>query len=185
MSSMGKELEVRLITDPKAFVEELGALARARNDPETKYQFQIKLQDVEFSVDEGKAQELGFSLPGKSVDEAEQALRKGVLNPTRLVEQWDETAHQVIEFDPTPVAFSGFANRVTHSLAMTDRGLFEIGRYPAVDLARQTWTWQWFIHRRVLAAEGVEELQKVGMSSQEILDLFCRTVYMGLAGRSR
>jgi len=169
---MGKELEFRPITDPKAFVEELDAVIRAMNDPETKYQFQRKLKDVEFRVDEEKAKGLGFSLPVKNIDEAEQALREGLLNPTRLVEQGDETAHQVIEFDPTPLAYGGFADCVTYSLVMTDKGFFEIGRYPAMDLGKQTKTWQWFIHRRVFTTEEVEELHKVGMSCREILNLF-------------
>lgn len=75
-------------------------------------------------------------------------MRKGVITPKRFVEQ-DETVHEVIEFQPEPIGYSGFDNCVIHSLAQTNRGLFEIGRYPAMDLETQTKTWQWFIHRRI------------------------------------
>ena len=76
-----------------------------------------------------------------------------MITPREFIEL-DETAHQVVEFDPAPVGYSGSANCVIHSLAKTDRGLFEVGRYPAMDLERQTKTWQWFIHCRIEAPEG-------------------------------
>jgi len=45
---MRSEFGVRPIDDPKAFVEELKARVRALTNPETKYQYQLALKDVEF-----------------------------------------------------------------------------------------------------------------------------------------
>jgi hypothetical protein len=146
-----KELEFQTIDSPeeiRAFLDSLEASIRARMDPETKYNFQVGLKDLEFSVDEERARELGVTLPMGSIDEAEQALQARVIFPTKLVEE-DNTSHQVLEFDPTPVGYSGFDNCATHSLAQTDLGLFEVGRYAAVKLETRGKTWQWFIHRKL------------------------------------
>ena len=168
---MGKELEFRPITDPEAFIEELKARAWALSNPETKYQYQLALKDVEFTVDEDKVRELGLSFLVKNVEEAERALRAGVVTPVKLVERGDETVHQVLEFDPTPVGYSGFASCVTHSLAWTDQGIFELGRYSAMNAADFSKTWQWFIHRRRMTAGQIQELQEAGMSPEEVFDL--------------
>jgi hypothetical protein len=148
---MAKELEFRTISGPgevRSLLEGLEAQIRAMTDPETKYKFQVKLRDVDFGVDEEKAKALGVTLPVGSIEEAERRLREGVITPREFIEL-DETIHQVLEFDPTPVGYSGFADCVIHSLARTGRGLFEVGRYPAMNLKSGTKTWQWFIHRRI------------------------------------
>jgi len=168
---MGKEFEVQPVSDPETFIEEIDARVQTMSNPETKYRVQVRLKDVEFTIDEEKARELGFSLPISSIVEAEIALRERVLTPTTFVEQGDETAHEVIEFDPTPVGYSGFASCVTHCLAWTDHGIFEIGRYSAMNIADFSKTWQWFVHRRRMTAGQVKELQEAGMSPQEVFDL--------------
>ena len=154
-----KELEFQTISSPeeiKAFLDSLEASIQARRDPETKYSFQIGLKDVEFEVNEERARALGISLPMGSIDEAEQALRARAITPTEFVEE-DDTSHQVLEFDPVPVGYSGFDNCAIHSLAQTDLGLFEVGRYPAVNLETRGKTWQWFIHRKL---EPPQDLSK-------------------------
>ena len=100
-----KELEFQTISGPeeiKAFLDSLEASIRARTNPETKYNFQIGLKDLEFAVAEERARELAVILPMGSIDEAEQALQAGVITPTKFVEE-DNTSHQVLELDPTPV----------------------------------------------------------------------------------
>ena len=173
---MQKELEIKPITDQRAFVEELEARVRAMSDPETKYQFQVGLKDVEFDIDQEKARELGLSFPVSSISEAEQALRAGVIAPTKFAERGDDTVHEVIEFDPTPIRYSGFASCVTHCLAWTDQGIFEVGCYSAMSIADFSKTWQWFVHHRRMTAGRVKELQEAGMSPQETFDLIYEEV---------
>jgi len=168
---MGKEFEVRPITDPRAFVEELKARAWALSNPERKYHLQVGLKDVEFDVDQEKAKKLSLSFPVSSIDEAERALLAGVIAPTRFAESGDGTMHEVIEFDPTPVRYSGFANCVTHCLTWTDQGIFELGRYSAMSIADFSKTWQWFVHRRRMTDGQVKELQVAGTSPEEIFNL--------------
>ena len=48
--------------------------------------------------------------------------------------EYDNTRHQVLTFDPRPMGYSGFMDCVTHSLALRDLGLFEVGHYPAMKL---------------------------------------------------
>jgi len=177
---MSKELEFREVTG-KELVEKLEALVKQMSDPEKKYQLQVELKDVEFEADEARAEALGIEFPVGSIGEAERCLREQVIMPVRFAEQFDETVHQVAAFDPTPVGYSGFMGCVTHSLALTDQGLFEIGRYPAVSLTEPSKVWQWFLHRRLMTAKEVEELGKAGRSPQEILEL----VYEGVTGKSR
>ena len=86
--------------------------------------------------------------PVSSIEQAEHCLREKLLMPVQFVET-DGTAHEVRAFDPRPVGFSGFMDCVTHSLALTDKGLFAVGRYPAVSLAQASKMWQWFIHRKI------------------------------------
>ena len=83
-----------------------------------------------------------------SIDEAEFYLREGILVPLEFVEH-DGTVHQVVRWDPTPVGYSGFMDCVTHSIVVTDRETFEVGRYPAVQLQNPAKAWQWFIHCRI------------------------------------
>ena len=80
----------------------------------------------------------------------------------------DGTVHEVLALDPRPFAFSGIGDCVTHSLAVTDKGLFDVGRYPAASLAQASKAWQWFIHRQFLKPE---ELQEAGKSAGESPDL--------------
>jgi hypothetical protein len=168
---MSKEFEVRPVTDHEALIKDLKARARALSNPDRKYHLQVALKDVEFDVDQEKAKELGLSFPVSTIDEAERALQAGVIAPTRFAETGDDTMHEVIDFDPTPVGYSGFAGCVTHCLAWTDHGIFELGRYSAMSVADFSKRWQWFVHRRRMTVGQVKELEKEGMSRQEILDL--------------
>jgi hypothetical protein len=68
-----------------------------------------------------------------AVERAERYLREGILSPVRFAES-DGTRHQVLEWDPAPVAYSGFMGCVTHSIVVTDQGTFEVGRYAAMDI---------------------------------------------------
>ena len=68
--------------------------------------------------------------------------------PVELVE-YDGTVHQGLGWDPIAVGYSGFTDRVTHSIVVTDRGTFEVVRYPAMQLQNFSKVWQWFIHRKI------------------------------------
>lgn len=130
---------------PEEFGEELKRLVeQQRND---KYSLQVGLKNVQFSFDEGKASALEVDPEMSSIDKAELHLREGILMPVELVE-YDGTVHRVLEWDPTPVGYSGFMDCVTHSVVITDRGTFEVGRYPAMQLQELTKVWQWFIHSK-------------------------------------
>ena len=146
-----QEFDCRPVT-PAELVGELQDTLRKWQ--ENKYAFQVGLKDLDFEMDDERAESLGISIPFLSIDQAEQALRDRIVHPTILVED-DDTAHQVLAFDPRPVGYSGFMGCVTHSLAVTDNGLFEVGRYPAMNLSTQNRTWQWFLHRRLATAEEV------------------------------
>jgi hypothetical protein len=120
-----------------------------------RYSFQVKLENVEFAFDEEAASALELDPEMSAVERAERYLREGVLSPVQLAES-DGTRHQVQEWDPTPVAYSGFLGCVTHSIVVTDRGTFEVGRYAAMDIQTLSKVWQWFIHRKI---EGTESDQ--------------------------
>ena len=131
---------------PEEFGEELKRLVeQLRND---KYSLQVGLKNVKFSFEEEKASALEVGPEMSSIDKAELYLREGTLMPVELVE-YDGTVHQVLEWDPTAVGYSGFMDCVTHSIVVTDRGTFEVGRYPAMQLQDFTKVWQWFIHRKI------------------------------------
>ncbi len=119
---------------------------------EEKYSFQVKLENVKFAFDEEAASALELDPEMSAVERAEHYLREGVLSPVQLAES-DGTRHQVVEWDPTPVAYSGFVGCVTHSIVVTDRGTFEVGRYAAMNVRIFSKVWQWFIHRQI---EGTE-----------------------------
>ncbi len=121
---------------------------------ENKYAFQIGLKDLDFDVDEDKLKALGMTIPFQSISQAEQALCNNVILPTKFIEE-DNTEHQVFVFDHRPVGYSGFMDCVTHSLALTNLGLFVVGRYPAVSLNEQNRHWQWFLHRRLSTSDEV------------------------------
>lgn len=149
-------------------VRELEDAVRER--PESKYGLQAELKDLKFQVD--KDQALRLPPPFESVDQAEQALREGVIRPTTFLEN-DDTEHQVIFFDTEPAGSSGFMNCAIHSLPLTNEGLFEVGRYPALSLTSQTRHWQWFLHRRLATSDQVAAVTKDhGLSDQQVVDAF-------------
>ena len=96
-------------------------------------------------------------------------LRDKVLIPSVFVE-FDGTEHQVLAFDPRPVYNSDFTDCVTHSLALTDRGLFEVGRYAATSLSELSRVWKWFIHQGLLTAGELDLLVQSGQVRDRILD---------------
>ena len=122
------DIEVRLVT-PEEIGRELEDTLRRRQ--ENKYAFQVKLADLDIAVDEEKATAQGTEFPFRTIEAAEAALRSGIITPTLLMEV-DGTRHEIVAFYPTPVGYSGFQDCVTHSLAVTDHGLFEVGRFAAV-----------------------------------------------------
>jgi hypothetical protein len=132
-----------LAREPEALVE------RGRWE---KYSFQVELARVEFVFDEEAASALELDAEVSAIERAECYLREGVLSPVQLAES-DGTRHQVVEWDPTPVAYSGFMGCVTYSIAVTDQGTFEVGRYAAMNVRTFSKVWQWFIHRQI---EGTE-----------------------------
>lgn len=137
---------------------------------ENKYAFQTGLKDLDFDINDEQLSALGVSLPFQSISQAEQALRSGMITPTIFVEE-DDTQHQVLVFDSRTVGYSGFMDCVTHSLALTDQGLFEVGRFPAVNLSSQSRYWQWFLHRRLATpAELADWNESKELSSKELLD---------------
>jgi hypothetical protein len=83
----------------------------------------------------------------------------------------DDTRHQVLVFDHRPVGYSGFMDCVPHSLALTDQGLFEVGRYPAVSLSSQSRYWQWFLPRRLATSEELSDLyENSPLSPEQLLE---------------
>ena len=132
--------------DGQTLVKELEALVEQRR--RDKYSLQVRLQDVRFSFDEERASALEVDPEMSSIERAELYLREGILEPVEFVED-DGTVHQVLEWDPTPVGYSGFMGCVTHSIVVTDQGTFEVGRYPAMNLTDFSKVWQWFIHRKL------------------------------------
>lgn len=151
------DIEVRLVT-PEEIGRELEDTLRRRQ--ENKYAFQVKLADLDIAVDEEKAAAQGIELPFRSIEAAEAALRSGIITPTILIEE-DNTRHEVVAFDPTPVGYSGFQDCVTHSLAVTTHGLFEVGRFAATSLHSAQKEWQWFLHQRLATPEEIATWQAV------------------------
>lgn len=145
---------------------------------ENKYAFQVGLKDLDFDINQELLEAQGLSLPFKSMGEAERALAEQVIVPLKLIE-YDDTEHNVIEFDNRVVGYSGFMDCVTHSLVLTDHGLFEVGRYPAVNLASQSRNWQWFLHRRWASPEEVAKIQETYQWPSE---QFMEHVYQGITG---
>lgn len=143
---------------------------------ENKYAFQVGLKDLDFDIDEDVLKTTDLKVPFQSISQAEQALRGGAIKPMKLFEE-DNTEHQVLYFDHRPVGYSGFMNCVTHSLALTDHGLFEVGRYPAVSLNSESRYWQWFLHRRLATAADVHEWCDTHHLS---LDQFMAEVYSAM-----
>jgi hypothetical protein len=168
-------IEVKRVS-PEEMIREIETSVKLQR--ENKYAFQVGLKDLDFDINQELIDAQGLALPFKSLGEAERALNERVIVPVKLIE-YDDTEHVVIEFDPRVVGFSGFMDCVTHSLALTNHGLFEIGRYPAVNLASQSRYWQWFLHRRWATPEEVVQIQEsYQWSSQELL----AHAYEGITG---
>ncbi len=145
---------------------------------ENKYAYQVGLKDVDFDIDQDRLEVLGLSLPFRSIDQAEDALAQAVIQPAKFIEH-DATIHQILAFDHRPVGYSGFMDCVTHSLALTDKGLFEVGRYPGVSLSEPGKQWQWFIHRRLATPEELHAWQETHeISAEQLLE----RVYTALTG---
>lgn len=148
---------------------------------ENKYAFQVGLKDVDFEVDASKVRALGLIMPFHSIEQAEQALRERVITPRMFLEN-DGTEHRLAAFEPEPVGFSGFMEGVTHSLAATDHGLFEVGRYPALSLAGHPRYWQWFLHRRLATAERVAAWRAdYGLSTDQLV----QRLFLAMTGRQK
>jgi hypothetical protein len=168
-------IEIRGIT-PEDFGREIeNLIQKSRQD---KYTFQVGLKDLDFDVDEDKLEESGSTLPFQSISQAETALSSGIIKPSTFIEH-DDTIHSLIAFDPRPVGYSGFMDCVTHSIGLTDKGLFEVGRYPAMDLASSKRYWGWFLHRRLATSEEVVDwLDSNKLTNQELMN----RVYVALTG---
>lgn len=149
------DIEVRAVT-PEEMGRELEESLRRRQ--ENKYAFQVKLADVDVDIDAEAAAAQGITFPVHSIEAAEAALQSGILRPTFWVEA-DGTRHEVLAFDPTPVGYSGFQNCVTHSLAVTSHGLFEVGRFAATSLTNTQKEWQWFLHQRLALPDDIATWQ--------------------------
>jgi hypothetical protein len=90
----------------------------------------------------------------------------------------DNTEYVVMVFDYRPVGYNGFMDCVTHSLALTDHGLFEVRRYSVVSLSAPGHYWQWFLHRRLATTEDVHYYcdrskgEKIGQSVIKNMQVF-------------
>jgi len=149
-----------------------------RRYKEKKYAFQVGLKDLDFVIDEDKIKALGKALPFQTISQAEEALCSKCIIPRLFIEE-DETMHQVLVFDHRPIGYNGFKNCVTHSLALTNQGLFEVGRYSALSLSPQSRNWMWFLHRRWATPVEVAQIQEsYKWSHHELLE----HTYQSLAG---
>ena len=146
-------IEVRNIS-PSEMIQELGCVVRATK--ENKYAYQVGLKDVDFDINHNLLEGQGITIPFQSINHAEEALQAGIITPKEFHE-YDGTEHQVQVFSPRAVGYSGFMDCVTHSLAITDQGLFDVGRYAAVTVSAPSKVWQWFLHRRLA---GGDEIRK-------------------------
>jgi len=170
------QIEVRKVT-PDEMIREIEDSVLLQR--ENKYASQVGLKDVDFDVNQGLLETQGLVLPFSSIQMAERALTERVIVPKLFIE-YDNTNHEVIEFDPTPVGYSGFMDCVTHSIALTDKGLFEVGHYPAMDLSSANRYWQLFLHRRLATPEEIHSIQEsYGWDHKELLN----NVIAALTGR--
>jgi len=139
-------------------------------NPERKYAFQIGLKDLDFDVNDMLAKTLGLSIPFLGIDQAENALMHRALTVHSFSEM-DDTPHAVLVFDPRPIGYSGFMNCARHSLAMTNLGIFEIGRYQAVSPTSENRYWQWFIHRRLATIEETNYwMEEQAATPEQLMD---------------
>jgi hypothetical protein len=148
----------------------------ARVSQENKYAFQVGLKDLDFDINEDQIKFLGLKVPFSSIDQAEQALQFQAITPTKFIEM-DETEHQVLIFDHRPVGYSGFKGCITHSLALTSKGLFEVGRYPGLKLTDANHYWQWFLHRQLATPEDVsDELESQNLTVDQYMENTYKTI---------
>lgn len=124
----------------------------AFKSPDRKYDFQVGIKDLDFDVNYLLVKAIGLTIPFMGIAQAEFALTNRALC-INAFKELDDTNHSVILFDPRPIGYSGFMNCVRHSLAMTNHGVFEIGRYKGASLSPESSYWQWFIHRRLVSIE--------------------------------
>lgn len=146
---------------------------------EDKYALQTGLRDVDFDIDTIELTRRGFSLPFRTITQAEQALEFRLILPKQFLE-FDGTDHQVQVFHPQPVGYSGFMRCATHSLALTNIGLFEVGRYAAISLDQPGHIWQWFLHRRLALPEQVSLWQEEeGLNAEQLVSTIYRAFVPG------
>lgn len=171
-NSTMSEIECRGIT-PEEMIRDIEN--QVKKFRENKYTFQVGLKDLEFDINMEQFEVYGMNLPFKTFHQVEQALCSGLIIPKIFVEE-DDTRHQVLVFDHRPVGYSGFMGCVTHSLALTDQGLFEVGRYPAVSLSSQNRYWQWFLHRRLAISDEISEIcESQALSAEQVVDKIYQT----------
>ena len=145
---------------------------------DNKYDFQVGLKDLDFDIDSEKIKILGLAIPFTSIDLAENALTEAAITPKTLIE-FDNTEHKVIIFDHKPIGYSGFMDCVTHSLAITDHGLFEVGRYPAISMSKPGRYWQWFLHKRLATPNDIDQWQdENSIDSRELIE----RIYVAMTG---
>lgn len=169
-------MEVRGI-EPNELVLEIETAALKQR--ENKYAFQLGLKDLDFDISEALLVAHGLNIPLTTIAQAEQALMVRAITPIELIEI-DGTRHLVLAFDPRPVGYSGFMDCVTHSLALTNLGLFEVGRYFAVNLSSESKIWQWFLHRRLALPQEVNAWSEShGLSSGQYLSAAYDAIVFG------
>jgi hypothetical protein len=152
--------------DPDEMIREIEASVRLHR--ENKYAFQNGLKDLDFEVDQDLLISLDLNTPFQTIGQAEKALISRAIVPKTFIE-YDGTEHKVTAFDARPVGYSGFMECCTHSLALTDLGLFEVGRYPAVSLDKPGKHWQWFLHRGLATPEELHKWQETHQLTAEQL----------------
>ena len=127
---------------------------------------------------------IGFFLVMQSLNVARQARFERLSGYSRAVVEFlgmrvSREQYLLFYYENRPVGYSGFMDCVTHSLALTDKGLFEVGRYPGVSLTEPGKQWQWFIHRRLATPEELHDWQETHeISAEEFLE----RVYSAMTG---
>lgn len=138
-------------------------------DQDNKYKYQVGLKDLDFDLDYERIKVMGLRMPFQGISQAEHALKNQAIYSNKLTEN-DNTEHQVLIFDHRTVGYSGFMNCVIHSLVLTNQGLFEVGRYPAMGLSTEGRYWQWFLHRRLATVEDINEwCEHQSISSEQFM----------------
>ena len=72
------DIEWRAVT-PEEMIQEIEEFVQRSR--ENKYAYQVGLKDVDFDIDETRLEVLGLSLPFRSIDQAEDAMRKASSSP--------------------------------------------------------------------------------------------------------